>query len=247
MDKRKDNKLIPLMDIGDAQHFLEQEIKAENYAVPFVYGVTYSDCLRMNGIDTEIIVDGKKIQAHRIYGAWNDFLLSIGEVTGEITTTTTKTGKVKEKPVATQSTRFTGVADTLIKKMVAWAMEKYPMIATEHEKEWLETVIRFVAYRRIMENKYHRWITQQQGFADPTVATTIAEAYRFKYEMPSIARLIHEKILHHKGQTVDDAKDWEKKLAQDIITGLFDLLRVDRLRLLPPVDLKLLEEGDQAV
>lgn len=235
---------MDIMDIDDAQRFLEMEIKAENYAVPFVYGVNYSDCLRMNSIDTEIIVDGKKIQAHRIYGAWNDFLISIGEVTEQIIITTTKTGKVKEKPEPKQPTRFTDVADSLIKRMVAWAMEKYPSIGTKQEQEWLETVIRFAVYRRIMESKYDRWIKKKQGFADPTVAAKIAEVYRFKYEMPWIARMIHEKLLHHKDR---DAEAWEKQLAQDIITGVFDLIRVDRLRLLPPVDPKLLEGGEEAV
>jgi len=72
----------------------------------------------------------------------------------------------------------------------------------------------------------------------------IAEIYRFKYEMPQVARLIHEKFLHHKER---EPEGWEKKLAEDIIAGVFDLLRVDRLRLLPPVDPKLLSEGEDAV
>jgi hypothetical protein len=242
---------MDVMDINDAQQILEKEIEAENYAVPFVYGVNFSDCLRMNGIDTEIEVDGKKIQAHRIYGLWETALIGIGETTGQTTITKTPKGKEKEKPVVKRFTRFTDVADDLIKKIFAWITtdytDPYKSIVQASEVEWLETVIRFVVYRRIMENKYYKWITKKRGFADSDVAAKIAEIYRFKYEMPYVARLIHEKLLAHKDHV--PAEEWEKKLSQDIITGLFDLLRVDRLRLLPPVnpDVPQIEGEDEAV
>jgi hypothetical protein len=242
---------MDIIDITDAQRFLEIEFKAENYAIPFVYGVNFSDCLRMNGIDTEIEVDGKKIQAHRIYGLWETFLIGIGETTGQTIITKTPKGKEKEKPVVKQPTRFADVADSLIKKMQTWITtdhtDVYKSLVQENETDWLETVIRFAVYRRIMENKYHKWMTTGKGFADPSVATRIAEVYRFKYEMPNLARLIHEKLLVHKDH--HEPEDWEKRLSQDIITGLFDLVRVDRLRLLPPVtpDMSQIEGTDDTV
>lgn len=224
------------MDITDAQLFLEKEKEAENYAVPFVYGVNFSDCLRMHFISTELEVDGKKIQAHRIYGSWETFLIAAGEITGKTIATKTRGGKEKEKPVAKLPDVFTGIADSHIKKMYTWITtdytDAYKSIATEDEQTWLEAVIRFTVYRRIMEAKYHKWMTTGKGFADRDVALKIGEIYRFKYEMPQIARLIHEKLLHHKDR---EAEEWEKQLSQEIITGVFDLLRVDRLRLLPPV------------
>jgi hypothetical protein len=59
----------------------EQERRAEQAALPYVYGVSFTDCLRINHIVTELLVDEKVIQAHRVYGAWNAFLIAIGEVT----------------------------------------------------------------------------------------------------------------------------------------------------------------------
>lgn len=235
------------MDIINAQYFLEKEKEEENYATPFVYGVSFSDCLRMNGLETELEVDGKKIQAHRIFGLWETYLIATGVVTGVTVITKTKSGKEKEKPVAKLPDIFTDVSDAHQKKMYTWLTteytDTYKSIATESEKVWLEQVIRFTVYRRIMEAKYRKWITTGKGFADPSIPFRIAEVYRFKYEMDSLARLIHEKLLVHKDRKPEE---WEKKLKEDLIAGLFDLLRTDRLRLLPPVNpenIPLLEDG----
>lgn len=228
-------------DVELAQNFIEAQIKLENYAVPFVHGVTYSDCLRINNIETEKEIDGKKIQAHRIYGQWDTILIAIGEVTERVITVKTKSGKTKEKIIAKQPTNFIN-ADSLTTKIYNdWALPKYSSAVTEEETQWLEIIIRFIVYRRIMENIYHKWVTTGKGFADPSVATRIADIYRFRYEMPYVARLINEKMLHHKDR---EAEGWEKQLSQDIIAGVFDLLRADRLRLLPPVDPKQLTEGE---
>lgn len=83
----------------DRQLKSEQESGAERKALPFVYGVNFTDCLRVHGIATELSVNGKVIQAHRIYGAWTAFLRGIGCVTGQVVTTTTKGGESKEKSV----------------------------------------------------------------------------------------------------------------------------------------------------
>lgn len=242
-----------VMDIDDAQYFLEKEKLAENYAVPFVYGVNFSDCLRIHMIDTEIEVDGKKIQAARIYGLWDTYLIAIGEVTGQTVAAKTKSGKKKEKPVVKHPDKFTDLADYHMKKMLLWLTadytELYKSFATEEEQTWLSTVIRFIVYRRITETKYHKWMTTGKGFADIEVARKIADVYRFKYEMPSIARLIHEKFESHK-KDEPPPDEWRKQLAQEIITGVFDLLRADRLRLLPPVgpdDMPQIEGGEEAV
>jgi len=109
--------------------------------------------------------------------------------------------------------------------------ETYQAIATDEEQKWLQTVIRFVVYQRIVENKYAAWLREGTGFADETVAQTMAQIYRFRYEMPTVARLIHVTLLRHSDR---EAEDWEKQLAQQIIAGVFDLLRVDRLGSLPP-------------
>jgi len=229
------------MDITDAQYFLEKEKEAENYAVPFVAGGNFSDCLRMYHFEAELEVDvnagTKKIQAHRIYGLWETYLIAIGEVTGETITIKTKSGKSKEKPIAKQPDIFTGSAKDHMEKMYDWITTQYTdgykAITTKKEQEWLKTVIRFAVLRRIMEYKYHKWLTTGKGFADTGVAMRVAEIYRFKYEIPEIARLINTKFLTHKDRA---AEDWEKKMAQDIIIGIFDMLREDRLRLLPPIN-----------
>lgn len=194
----------------------EEERRAEQAAVPFVYGVSFTDCLRINGIATELEVEGKVIQAHRIYGAWNTFLTAIGEVTGERVTTTTRRGKTKEKPVVKQPTLLTE-ASHFREKLFDWIRsgygEAYKAIQTDEEMTWLKQVIRFVVYQRIMENKYHQWVTSGSGFVDEAVAHKMAEIYRFRYEMPAVARLIHATLLKHKDR---DAEEWEKKLAQEI-------------------------------
>lgn len=120
----------------------------------------------------------------------------------------------------------------------------YQAITTDEEQEWLQTVIQFVVYQRIMEGKYQAWLTSGAGFVDEAVAHKMAEIYRFRYEMPTVARLIHATLLIHKDR---EAEDWEKRLAQQIIAGVFDLLRVDRLGTLPPVEkIDLLEEEKEA-
>ena len=227
----------------------EEERRAEQAAVPFVYGVSFTDCLRINGVATELEVEGKVIQAHRVYGAWNTFLIAIGEVTGEHTTTTTRSGKSREKPVVKQPTVFTDEAERLGEKLFDWIRssygEAYKAIKTDEEKAWLKQIVRFVVYQRIMENKYHQWVTRGSGFVDEAVAHKMAEIYRFRYEMPAVAKLIHATLLVHKDR---DAEEWEKKLAEAIIAGIFDRLRVDRLGSLPPVEKKaLITDGKEAV
>src|SRR5947207_589391 len=139
-------------------------------------------------------------------------------------------------------------AESLAKRMFTWMTtsysEIYQAIATDEERQWLMTVIRFVVMQRIMEKKYHQSITEGSGFIDEAVVRKIAEIYRFRYEMPTVARLIHATLLVHKDR---EAEEWEKKLAQEIIAGVFDLLRVDRLGTLPPVKkVELLIEGKEA-
>jgi hypothetical protein len=96
-----------------------------------------------------------------------------------------------------------------------------------------------------MENKYHQWITSGQGFADEVVANRMAEIYRFRNALPSVARLIHAALLVHKER---EAEDWEKRLAEEIIAGVYDRLRVDRLGALPPVGkVELLTEGTEVI
>jgi hypothetical protein len=145
----------------------EDEKRAEQAAVLFVYGVNFTDCLRINGIATELEVEGKVIQAHRVYGAWGAFLIAIGEVTGELTTTTTRTGNILEKPVVKQPTVLTNEAERLREKMFDWIRSSYGKaykeIKTEEEMAWLRQVIRFVVYQRIMENKYHQWVTRARA------------------------------------------------------------------------------------
>ncbi len=164
----------------------EDEKRAEQAAVLFVYGVNFTDCLRINGIATELEVEGKVIQAHRVYGAWGAFLIAIGEVTGELTTTTTRTGNILEKPVVKQPTVLTNEAERLREKMFDWIRSSYGKaykeIKTEEEMAWLRQVIRFVVYQRIMENKYHQWVTEGSGFEDEAVARKIEEIYRFRVD-----------------------------------------------------------------
>jgi hypothetical protein len=221
----------------DTEQFIEQERRAEQAALPFVYGVSFTDCLRINGIATEIALEEKVTQAHRVYGAWNAFLRAEGLVTSEVVMTKTKKGKEKEVLVVKKPMSLMGEGEELMEKMYTWTTMKYgavyKAIKKDEEKEWLRTIIRFVVTSRIMENKYHQWITLGQGFADESVAQKMAEVYRFRYEMPSVARLIHATLLVHKDR---EAEDWEKRLAQEVITGVFDRLRRDRLGTLPPIE-----------
>ena len=226
-----------------------QERRAEQAALPCVYGVSFTDCLRINGIATELEVGRKVIQAHRIYGAWNAFLTAEGPVTEERIATTRSAGNTKGLPVVKQPTALTDEAEHLVKEMAKWITtsygEAYRAIKTDEEKEWLSTVIQFVVKSRIMENKYHQWITEGSGFVDEAVAHKMAEIYRFRSEMKALARLIHTTLLVHKDR---DAEDWEKRLAEALIAGLFDLLRVDRLGALPPIEKKAQEtRGKESV
>jgi hypothetical protein len=232
----------------DTEQFIEQERRAEQAALPFVYGVSFTDCLRTNGVATELEVNGKVIQAHRIYGAWNAFLIAIKEVTEERITTTTKKGKVKDLPKVLRPTVLTNAA-SFMEKMFEWITtrysEAYQLMTQKEEKEWLRTVIRFVDNPRIMENKHHEWITSGQGFVDETVAQKMAEIYHFRDVLSSVARLIHATLLVHKGR---EAEEWEKRRALEIITGVFDKLRVDRLGALPPIEkVERLSEGKETV
>ncbi len=227
----------------------EQERRAEQAALPYVYGVSFTDCLRVNGIPPELSVEEKVIHAHRIYAAWNAFLRAEGKVSEKRVTRTTKKGKVKEVPVVEEPTSLFDEAEGLMEKMFTWVTtsygETYKQIKQDEEEAWLKTVIRFVVTSRLMENKYHQWVTAGKGFADEAVAHRMAEIYRFRYEMPSVARLIHATLLVHKDR---EAEEWEKKLAQEIITGIFDKLRVDRLGVLPPIEkAELLTERTQAL
>jgi hypothetical protein len=106
------------------QELDEQERRAEQAALPFVYGVSFTDCLRINGVATELLVDEKLIQAHRVYGAWNAFLRACDLVSGEVTTKTTRTGKVKEVPKVTQPTSLVDGA-SLSEKMFTWITTRY--------------------------------------------------------------------------------------------------------------------------
>jgi hypothetical protein len=203
---------------------IEQEKEAERLALPFVSGVSFIDCLRANGIETEIEVDEQKIEAHRIYGAWTSFLIATGEVTGEVVGT-----KSRQKPVVKRPSVLTTEADQLIKKMVTWITtsysKRYRPLSTGKEAQWLSTIIRFVVMSRIMENKYHQWITTGQGFVDPSVGSRVAEIYRLRYEMPQVARIIYKTLQHYEGL----AEQERKQLGEAIVTGIFDRLRVDRL------------------
>jgi hypothetical protein len=209
-----------------------------------VYGVNFTDCLRLSGVSTELRVEGSVIAAHRIYGAWMAFLQAEGKVTGETVTITTKKGRQRHKPVIKRPTLLTVEADSLALGMFEWITtsygEAYRSIKTDEERTWLQTIIRFVVYQRLMENKYHAWITSGSGFADETVACTMAEVYRFRAEMPELARLIHATLLVHKDR---EAEDWQKRLAEEVIEGVFERLRVDRLRTLPPVEKSVQIEG----
>src|SRR2546430_8435671 len=110
-------------DIEDAAQLLDKEKEQENFAVPFVYGVNFSDCLRMNDIPTEIKVDGKTIYAHKIFGAWGKFLIAIGETSGSKTEKVirkTKKGEVEKEVevfIPKKIIRYTGVIDSFKKKM----------------------------------------------------------------------------------------------------------------------------------
>jgi len=103
---------------------MEQEGRAEQAALPFVLGVNFTDCLRVNGIATELSVDDKRIQAHRVYAAWQRFLVGIGEVTGESVATTTKKGRTKEKAVVKEPMSLTREAEDLQEKMFTWITTK---------------------------------------------------------------------------------------------------------------------------
>ena len=209
-----------------------------------VYGVNFTDCLRVSGVSTELRVEGQVIAAHRIYGAWMAFLRAEGKVTGETVTIMTKKGRQRHKPKVSRPTLFTVEAEPLMERMFEWITtsygEAYRSIKIDEEKAWLQTIIRFVVYQRLMENKYEQWITEGVGFVDEKVAQTMAEVYRFRAEMPELARLIHATLLEHRDR---EAEDWEKRLAEEVIAGVFERLRVDRLRSLPPVEKRVQIEG----
>ncbi len=177
------------------------------------------------------------IDAYRIYSAWNAFLIAIGSVTGERITMKTRAGKTREMQKVLQPSALTDEAEHLMEKLFSWIRssygQAYKAIKTDEEMAWLKQVIRFVVYQKIMENKYHQWITSGQGFVDDVVAQKMAEIYRFRSEMASLAHLIHTTLLVHKGR---EAEEWEKRRALEIITGIADKLRVDRLGALPPLE-----------
>ena len=109
----------------DQQHLrIERERRAEQHALPFVYGVNFTDCLRINGIATERLVDGRTIHAHRIYGAWKAYLRACGKLTREGVTTTTKTGRTREQPVVKEPVDLSE-AEQLSQKMFTWMTTSY--------------------------------------------------------------------------------------------------------------------------
>jgi hypothetical protein len=170
---------------------IEQERRAEQKALPFVSGVSFTDCLRVNGIATELLVDGNLVLAHRISGAWPRFLRAEGEVTGEQVTTTTKKGKQSQKPVVKEPMDLSE-AESLAKRMFTWMTtsysETYQAIATDEERQWLTTVIRFVVMQRIMEKKYHQSIPEGSGFIDEAVVRKVAEIYRLVEETSHVLK-----------------------------------------------------------
>jgi flagellar motor switch/type III secretory pathway protein FliN len=226
----------------EAQRLIEEEIQEENYAISFTHGVTGIDCLRIYGQETEIKIikqddDGNIIKEVTIYAAkvnaaWNKYLIA----SGEVLSIKDKNGK----PIAKQPTRLARTVEGHMKRFFTWITTEYTaqykLIAEKDEIEWLETVIRFVVYRKIMETKYIIRLLKgkRHGFADPSIGDRLEKIYRFKYELPEVARLIHHKLEKHKDR---EAYQWEKELAKEIVAEIFGLLRADRLELIPPTEI----------
>jgi hypothetical protein len=132
---------------------IEKEKKAENNAVPFVYGNTFTDCLKTHHIDTEREINGNKIQAHTIYGLWEKYLIATGAVEeGQTVITTTKGGKKKALPVIKPPKMFTDEAEKHMQQMYNWLTteytDRYKSITTTEEQAWIKTIIRFTVLRR---------------------------------------------------------------------------------------------------
>lgn len=236
-------------EIQEVQYFdfHKKEAQAERDAVQFVCGYSFSDCLRIHRIKPNItvLVEDRKgkttretIEAHKIYGAWKDYLKATGQVTGDTITIITESGKEKTEPVVIMP-RILSI-NTHIEDMYNWLTinhtVRYKAIKTQADKDWLKTIIRMVVLRRIMENKYERHRDTGDGFIDQKVYERIYSIYSVYKAQEKFAETSYRgsyngvsKAIQEYEQISDELKqelkqELAKEVAKEVVKELFPVI-----------------------
>lgn len=169
--------------IAASQQLLISEKRAEQWALTVLHGITFNDCLKINGLMPSLevltpegkttIIRGSDIYDHK---TWKKFL------------TSTK----QEEDIY----QLTEVGEHLATQYKAWLLNdytpRYRVIATENDLTWLERVVILSVTRHIMEQKYKAYTTKGlETFADPHTAIEMGNLLLLNNMMKESARLIH--------------------------------------------------------
>src|SRR6266436_6569868 len=148
--------------IADSQRLLNEEKRAEQWALTVLRGTTFSDCLKLNGLapTLEVLMPGEKtitIRGSDIYDSrtWSKFLANINQ-----------------KECIYQ---LTDAGEHVAEQYQVWLLNehtvRYRALSTEADLAWFERVVTLAVTRHIMEQKYEAYTTKGlETFADPRVA-----------------------------------------------------------------------------
>ena len=165
----------------EEQILLEQY--AERAALSVVRGANFTECLTINGLAPSIMVMTPTSRQVTIHGhdlfngqTWKKFLST--------------------QEQAWELSRLTETADPLVKGYRTWLLtsytSRYQALSTATELFWFEQVTLLVIIRRIMEDKYTRFVHEQRdAFADPWVAEEMSVLMRLNSMTSEIAKSIH--------------------------------------------------------
>ncbi len=159
------------------------EQHAERAALSIVRGANFTQCLIINGLVPSMTVMTPTSRQFTIHGrdlfddrTWKKFLSS--------------------QDLAVEQCRLTGVVDPLAKGYRSWLLtsytSRYQALSTQTELTWFEQVTLLVTIRKIMEDKYARFVREQrEAFADPWVAEEMSVLMRLNTMASEIAKSIH--------------------------------------------------------
>ena len=173
----------PSTPIADSQRLLNEEKRAEQWALTVLRGTTFTDCLKFNGLAPrlEVSTPGEKtitIRGSDIYDSrtWSKFLASINQ---------------KECIY-----HLTDAGEHVAEQYRAWLLNehtaRYRALSTEADLAWFERVVTLAVTRHIMEQKYEAYTTKGlETFADPRVGIEMGNLLLLNHVVKETARLVH--------------------------------------------------------
>ncbi len=142
---------MPILTLADAQQLLDQEQRAEQWALTVLCGASFADCLRFGRLAPAIEVSTPKGKTMTIHGSdiynhrtWKKFLASVNQ----------------EEPIC----QLTDVREELAGQYKTWLLQehtaRYRALSTEADLAWFERVVILAVTRHIMEDKYEAYTTK---------------------------------------------------------------------------------------